>query len=144
MARLDRELDQLREMVDNGGLADGRDLIGVEVEFHLIDSEGRPSLRNSEVLDAVADGPYDVQAELARSHMRRVEIDPQASLRFGGVDGVGLDADVVIAADVDLRNGTSQEPGWLLATVRPGRHDAIRVLDTDGRHHEGDARHHRR
>ncbi len=66
MARLDRELDQLREMVDNGGLADGRDLIGVEVEFHLIDSEGRPSLRNSEVLDAVADGPYDVQAELAR------------------------------------------------------------------------------
>jgi hypothetical protein len=61
-----------------------------------------------------------------------VEIDPRASLRVGGMAGVGLDADVVIAADVDLRNGLPQEPGWLLATVRPGRHDAIRVLDTDG------------
>lgn len=66
------------------------------------------------------------------SRMRRVEIDPDASLRFGGVDGVGLDADIVIAADVDLRNGIAQEPGWLLATVRPGRHSAIRVLETDG------------
>jgi len=65
------------------------------------------------------------------SRMRRVEIDPRASLRFGGVDGVGLDTDVVIAADVDLRNGAPQEPGWLLATVRPGRYDAIRVIDTD-------------
>jgi len=66
------------------------------------------------------------------SRMRRVEIDPQASLRFGGVDGVGVDTDVVVAADVELRNGEYQEPGWLLATVRPGRQDAIRVLDTDG------------
>jgi hypothetical protein len=66
------------------------------------------------------------------SRMRRVEIDPQASLRFGGVDGIDVDADVVIAVDVELRNGEYQEPGWLLATVRPGRHDAVRVLDTDG------------
>jgi hypothetical protein len=70
------------------------------------------------------------------SRMRRVEIDPQASLRFGGLDGMGIDADldvdVVIAADVDLRNGEYQEPGWLLATVRPGREGAVRVLDTDG------------
>jgi hypothetical protein len=66
------------------------------------------------------------------SRMRRVEIDPDASLRFGGVNGMAMDADVVVAADVELRNGEYQEPGWLLATVRPGRHDAIRVLDTDG------------
>jgi len=66
------------------------------------------------------------------SRMRRVEIDPKASLRFGGVDGIGVDVDVVVAADVELRNGEYQEPGWLLATVRPGRHDAIRVVDTDG------------
>ena len=72
--------------------------------------------------------PPDVQL---LSRMRRVEVDPDASLRFGGVDGLGLDADVVVAADVDLRNGVGQEPGWLLATVRPGRHDAIRVIDTD-------------
>jgi hypothetical protein len=66
------------------------------------------------------------------SRMRRVEIDPGASLRFGGVNGMALDADVVVAADVELRNGEYQEPGWLLATVRDGRDDAIRVIDTDG------------
>jgi hypothetical protein len=66
------------------------------------------------------------------SRMRRVEIDPDASLRFGGVDGMTLDADVVVAADVELRNGEYQEPGWLLATVRDGRDDAIRVIDIDG------------
>lgn len=76
------------------------------------------------------------------SRMRRVEIAPEASLRFGGARArlpyagddadADDDADVVIAADVELRNGQEQEPGWLLATVRPGSEDAIRVIDTDG------------
>jgi len=76
------------------------------------------------------------------SRMRRVEIAPDASLRFGGErarlrrpaadPSAHDDADVVIAADAELRNGQEQEPGWLLATVRPGREDAVRVVDTDG------------
>lgn len=92
--------------------------------------------------DAIA-VPPDVRL---LSRMRRVEIAPDASLRFGGArarrprpaadpgadPGADDDADVVIAADVELRNGAEQEPGWLLATVRPGREDAVRVLDTDG------------
>lgn len=77
------------------------------------------------------------------SRMRRVEIAPDASLRFGGARArrhrasadpdVDDDADVVIAAGADLRNGEEQDPGWLLATVRNGREDAVRVVDTDGR-----------
>jgi len=76
------------------------------------------------------------------SRMRRVEIAPESSLRFGGArarrprpaadPSVDDDADVVIAADADGRNGEEQDPGWLLATVRPGHEDAVRVIDTDG------------
>jgi hypothetical protein len=76
------------------------------------------------------------------SRMRRVEIAPEASLRFGGArarlpravadPAADDDADVVIAADVELRNGQEQEPGWLLATVRQGSEHAVRVVDTDG------------
>lgn len=76
------------------------------------------------------------------SRMRRVEVSRDASLRFGGREArhhlspddphAGDDADVVIAADVERRNGVEQEPGWVLATVRRGHEDAIRVVDTDG------------
>jgi hypothetical protein len=68
------------------------------------------------------------------SHMRRVVVDPGASLAFGGVDrdDPRLVADVVVAAGTDMRNGVEQEPGWLLATVRPGHERALRVVDTDG------------
>jgi hypothetical protein len=68
------------------------------------------------------------------SRMRRVIIDPGASLAFGGIDphDPRLVADVVVAAGSELRNGVEQEPGWLLATVRPGHEHAVRVIDTDG------------
>lgn len=68
------------------------------------------------------------------SRMRRVVIDPTATLRFGGRDTADprLAADVVVAAGVEERNGIEQAPGWLLATVRPGHERSVRVIDTDG------------
>lgn len=68
------------------------------------------------------------------SRMRRVIVDPGATLRFGGRDSDDprLAADVVVASDVEDRNGHEQAPGWLLATVRPGEERALRVVDTDG------------
>ena len=68
------------------------------------------------------------------SRMRRVIVDPGATLRFGGRDTADprLAADVVVAEGVELRNGIEQRPGWLLATVRPGHERSVRVIDTDG------------
>jgi hypothetical protein len=68
------------------------------------------------------------------SRMRRVIIDPAATLQFGGRDTADprLAADVVVAAGVEERNGIEQTPGWLLATVRPGHERSVRVIDTDG------------
>jgi len=68
------------------------------------------------------------------SRMRRVIVDPGATLRFGGRDTSDprLTADVVVAAGVEERNGIEQAPGWLLATVRPGHERSVRVIDTDG------------
>ena len=69
------------------------------------------------------------------SRMRRVIVDPGATLRFGGHDAADprLAADVVVADGVEQRNGIEQRPGWLLATVRPGHERSVRVIDTDGR-----------
>ena len=68
------------------------------------------------------------------SRMRRVIVDPGATLRFGGRDSTDprLAADVVVAAGVEDRNGVEQPEGWLLATVRPGHERSVRVIDTDG------------
>jgi len=66
MTRLDAELAQLRELLDAGHVGGGRDLIGAEIEFHLIDADGRPSTCNSEVLRAMTGGPHDLQTELGR------------------------------------------------------------------------------
>jgi hypothetical protein len=69
MSRLDHELARLRSLVDAGGLADGAGLLGIELELHLIDEQGRPAPRNDVILAALADGPHDVQAELARFNL---------------------------------------------------------------------------
>jgi len=135
MARLDEEVSQLREMVDTGAITDGRDLIGVEVEFHLIDATGRPSLRNSEVLAALADGPYDVQAELARFN---VELNltptplhdaPLTTIR-GEVDG----ARAALSAAVP---GTDAITIGILPSLAPEEIDPS-VISDRGRYHELD------
>jgi gamma-glutamyl:cysteine ligase YbdK (ATP-grasp superfamily) len=69
MARLEDELERLRALIDAGRLTDGQGLLGVELEFHLIDDAGRPAPCNDAVLAALADGPHDVQRELARFNL---------------------------------------------------------------------------
>jgi hypothetical protein len=66
--------------------------------------------------------------------MRRVLVDPDATLAFAGPrDGDATPAaDVVVAAGVEERNGIEQQPGWRIADVRPGHERSLRVIDTDG------------
>jgi len=87
MARLDDELARLREVVDAGLLADGKGLVGVEIEFHLIDEHGRPAPRNEAVIAALHGGPHDLQSELARFNLELnlppfpLDATPLASIR---------------------------------------------------------------
>jgi gamma-glutamyl:cysteine ligase YbdK (ATP-grasp superfamily) len=75
VARLDVELARLRELVDGSGLADGRGLIGVEFELHLIDADGRPSPCDDVLLAALGEAPFDLQSELARFDLE-VDLPP--------------------------------------------------------------------
>jgi gamma-glutamyl:cysteine ligase YbdK (ATP-grasp superfamily) len=135
MARLDVELNQLRDLIDAGRLSDGRDLIGVEVEFQLIDREGRPSPCNSEVLHAVADGPHDVQTELARFN---VELNlPPTSLREAPLATIGTSIDAARRALCAAVPGTSAVTIGILPTITMDDISSS-VLSDRGRYHELD------
>jgi hypothetical protein len=92
MARIDEDLDRLRALVADGALCDGSDLVGIEMEYHLIDGTGRPVPHNETLLTALADGPYDLQTELARFNIElnlppvALTDAPLATLR-AGIDG---------------------------------------------------------
>jgi len=135
MARLDVELAQLRDLIDAGRLADGRDLIGVEVEFHLIDSEGRPSLCNTEVLSALAGGPHDVQTELARFN---VELNlPPTSLHEAPLTTIADAIDGARSALCEAVPGTSAVTIGTLPTVTDDDISSS-VISDRGRYHELD------
>jgi hypothetical protein len=136
MARLDSELAQLRDLIDAGRLLDGRDLVGVEVEFHLIDAEGRPSPCNAEVLHAIADGPHDVQTELARFN---VELNlPPTSLRDAPLTTIGTEIDAARAAMCLAVPGTAAVTIGILPTITHGDISSS-VISDRGRYHELDA-----
>ena len=135
MARLDAQLSQLRELVDTGRLVDGRDLVGVEVEFHLIDTEGRPSPCNSEVLRAVAGGPHDVQTELARFNVE-LNMAP-TSLRDAPLTTIASEVDAARTAMSAAVPGTVALTIGILPTIT---HGDVRssVISDRGRYHELD------
>lgn len=53
--QLERELDQLREVLARPGFGEGDASIGAEVEMHLADAAGRPACVNGAVLEALDD-----------------------------------------------------------------------------------------
>lgn len=136
MARLDDELGRLRDVVDGGRLADGSGLVGVEVEFHLIDELGRPASRNDAVLTAAADGPFDLQTELGRFNVElnlppvALTAEPLAAIRRG-IDGAQALLSDVVADTSAVTIGT-------LPTLA---HDDVgtEAISARGRYHELDA-----
>lgn len=61
-AKVRRCLDVLARMLTTHDFSVNVPHIGVEIEFNLVDDDGRPALRNQEALDAIAD--EDFQTEL--------------------------------------------------------------------------------
>jgi hypothetical protein len=136
MARLDLELDQLRDLIDAGRLVDGRGLVGAELEFHLIDGEGRPSLCNTEVLNAVAGGSHDVQTELARFN---VELNlPPTSLSEAPLTTIGAGVDGARDALSAAVPGTAAVTIGILPTISHGDISSS-VISDRGRYHELDS-----
>jgi gamma-glutamyl:cysteine ligase YbdK (ATP-grasp superfamily) len=111
VARLDDELDRLRELVDGGRLADGAGLLGIELELHLIDDHARPAHRNDEVLVGLAGSGYDVQTELARFNLE-VNLAPVAlddaplTTIHRAIDGARTAASSVVPGTTAVSIGT--------------------------------------
>lgn len=136
MTRLDDELGRLRDVIDSGRLADGRGLVGVEVEFHLIDGTGRPASRNDAVLAATADGPYDLQAELGRFN---VELNlPPVALTAAPLTTIGRDID---GARTLLSRAIPDTAAITIGTLPTLAHGDVGagVISARGRYHELDA-----
>ncbi|WP_240670495.1 glutamate-cysteine ligase family protein [Actinoplanes solisilvae] len=57
-------LDVLAEMLDNGAFVSRDGMTGLEIELNLIDANGRPAMRNAEVLALLGDPAF--QTELGR------------------------------------------------------------------------------
>ncbi|GAA3097649.1 hypothetical protein [Nonomuraea salmonea] len=55
--RCEQQLGVLRELLATPGFGEGPITIGAELELFLIDEEGRPLPRNSQVRDALDDPP---------------------------------------------------------------------------------------
>jgi hypothetical protein len=53
-----RCLDVLARMLRESRFTDGTEQVGLEVEFNLVDEKGCPSMRNADVLDAIADSDW--------------------------------------------------------------------------------------
>jgi gamma-glutamyl:cysteine ligase YbdK (ATP-grasp superfamily) len=56
-----RSLDALARMLRENLFEDSPAQVGQEIELNLVDSEARPSMRNAEVLDAIADPAWGVE-----------------------------------------------------------------------------------
>ena len=65
--KVSRCLDALATMLDDGRFETSDGMTGLELELNLIDAEGRPAMRNAEVLSLVADPAF--QTELGRFNL---------------------------------------------------------------------------
>jgi hypothetical protein len=78
--KVHRCLDVLARMLAESRFTFDRPLTGMEVELNLVDSDGRPSLRNTEVLDRI-DDPSFVQ-ELGRFNLE-INVPPKSLVADG-------------------------------------------------------------
>ena len=137
MSRLDDELARLRELIDDAGLHDGAGLVGVELELHLIDTDGRPSACNDVVLAELAQAPFDLQSELARFN---IEVNlPPVALVDAPLTAIREQLEAARLAASSVAAGTTAVSIGTLPTIE---HCDVRTdaISDRGRYRELDAR----
>jgi len=106
--KVKRDLAALRQMLDEGRFETERKLIGIEVEFYVVDGDGEPMMINAELLSRIESA--DFQTELAQFNIefnlaphkligtvfREIEEELQTSFAFADRRAEELDAHVAM------------------------------------------------
>ena len=124
-AKVHRCLDVFAQMLAENRFDFDRPMTGMEVELNLIDSDGRPLLRNAEVLTDIDDPAF--QTELGRFNLE-INVPPR-SLSGNGADGYERD----VRAQLNSAQAAAQRTGaglvmiGILPTLGPEHltHEAI-------------------
>ncbi len=146
------DVDALRRIYEEDRFERDRDLMGIEIEFHVVDSDGLPMYVNQELLDSLED--EDFQTELAQfniefnlaphkltgSVFREIEEELNTSFHFVRRRAADLDAHVLMVgvlptvSDLDITiEAMSTNPRYHLLNeqVLAARGEDI-VVDIDG------------
>ncbi|MEX2550522.1 MAG: hypothetical protein WD638_09860 [Nitriliruptoraceae bacterium] len=106
--KVKRDLAALRQMLEEGRFETQRKLIGIEVEFYVVDGDGEPMMINAELLSRIESA--DFQTELAQFNIefnlaphklvgtvfREIEEELQTSFAFADRRAEELDAHVAM------------------------------------------------
>ncbi len=151
-AKVKAGLEVLTRLYDEDRFEKDRDLMGVELEFHVVDGEGLPKYVNDELLAAIAD--EDFQTELAQfniefnlaphkltgSVFREIEEELNTSFTFARRRATEIDAHILMVGtlptvrDLDIQiEAMSHNPRYhmLNEQVLAARGEDI-VIDIDG------------
>ncbi|WP_052664101.1 glutamate-cysteine ligase family protein [Nitriliruptor alkaliphilus] len=126
------DIEVLRRMLESGAFERGRKLIGIEVEFHVVDNDGEPAMINDQLLRKL-ENP-DFQTELAQFNIefnvaphklsgtvfREIEEELETSQRYAQTQARELDAQVATIG--------------ILPTLS-GLHTTIQNLSANPRYH---------
>ena len=107
--KLRRSLDVFDRMLREAVFEDGTALVGQEIELNLVDERGEPSMRNADVLDAIADPAW--ATELGQFNIE-INVPPRQ------LDGDALDClEQEVRADLNAADAKARGSGSRLVMI---------------------------
>jgi gamma-glutamyl:cysteine ligase YbdK (ATP-grasp superfamily) len=107
--KLQRSLEVFAQMLREGMFEDGASQVGLEIELNLVDKHAAPSMRNADVLAAIADSAWTT--ELGQFNIE-VDIPPRG---FAG--GVLADLEAEISASLHAADAKARDNGSRLVLI---------------------------
>jgi Glutamate-cysteine ligase family 2(GCS2) len=129
-AKLGRSLDVFARMLRERLFETGPSLVGQEIELNLVDEQGAPSMRNSDVLAAIADpawatevGQFNLEInvaprELSGDAFASLESEIRDSLNAGDEKARGLGSRLVMIGILPTLSKSDVDAGALSASER--------------------------